>query len=112
MSKFIDNIQEKWTGRRKAPMWFPLKATAEVQPSRPHLHNVREYEFSAEWKSVVSCEPQDVPHVLKNVKRQLQDAVYGEMRPRLLRLEQAIYDYDRETALSELHDMYTEMFGT
>ena len=53
--------------------------------------------------------PKDRENMLKNVYRELQEAVYGHLRDRLLRLERAIYEQDRDKIHMHLRDLFREI---
>lgn len=56
-------------------------------------------------------EDESLGEAIKRTKMQVIEAIFGEFRPHLRRIEQAIYNYDMETAGKLLHEMEDQMFN-
>lgn len=63
------------------------------------------------WRSRVACEPKDLGVAIDSVVRELRDAIYGDIRQRIIRLERAVYEQDRDAILTETRDIVREIFG-
>lgn len=109
MSKFLDAVEAKITGRKTAPMWplEPVSVTQNVKEIAFTLSN--QYDIGVHWKVRVTCAPDDLQNMLRNVKQQLRMAIYGEFREVLLRLERALYENDRKSALHELTEAFKKI---
>lgn len=55
--------------------------------------------------------PEDLKEGVDRAKRQLIEAVFGEFRPQIRRIEQAIYDYNMEDAGRLLRELEENMFN-
>lgn len=56
-------------------------------------------------------EADQMDEAIKRTKMQVIEAIFGEFRPHIRRIEQAIYKYDMETAGKLLHEMEDQMFN-
>jgi hypothetical protein len=110
MSKFLDAVEAKLHGSRRMAMWpmEPLSVTREVTTPASYTA-LQNYEIGVHWKVRLSCDPKDLQPALKNVMRELQEAVYGEFRSRIIRLERAILEHDEQKARSEVRDLLVEV---
>ncbi len=109
MSAFIDKIEECLTGRNRA-VFGPI--TTEVDTAvTDALGQIPEYLFEVRWGRRVSCRTEDFDTVFKNVIRELREAIYGELRGRLIRLERAVYECDERAVRMEIRDIMSEVFG-
>lgn len=109
MSRFLQALRMELTGREKAAL-EPLSVVEKRTPELAiDIRTMQECMFAVEWKVVSYCAPKDREHMLKNVYRELQEAVYGHFRDGLLRLERAIYEEDREKVLMHLRDLFREI---
>jgi hypothetical protein len=118
MSKFIDAIQEQMTGRLRdkcTPFSFePLRAAEWIVPANPDsppYNRQGEYKFKVIYEMSAFATSREVPYLRANFIRQLREAIYGDMKQNLIRLERAIYERDTEAAEREIRDMLKEMFG-
>lgn len=55
--------------------------------------------------------PESIKEGVDRAKRQLIEAVFGEFRPQIRRIEQAIYDYNMEDAGRLLRELEENMFN-
>lgn len=99
---------------------YPERRQAILQPlssiaSLDVTHTVREkddylyeHKISAEWKANVFVKREETTAALRNVVRAFNEAAYGHLRQRIMALEMAILEHDRQKALSHLRDLYRE----
>lgn len=111
MSRFIDAIRASKTGRRAAILEPLSCGICKVEPILDVFQTTEEYEFKVEWMVRAFCQHNDFDAMMENIHRQLKEAVYGEFRNRILRLERAIYEQDREKVLMETRDIVREIMG-
>ena len=112
MSKFINAIQEKLLYERRA-----IPITAVMTPLETSIDNIsnplydvlEKYEISVNWRYTVTCLPQDLSRIKENCVRELCEAVYGDLRGNILRLERAIYEWDRPKMLEEIQKIREEI---
>lgn len=111
MSQFIDSVKEKITGKR-SPIYEPLCVDITTKDDPAKFFRIKnEYEIEVSWRRRISCETKDIRPVIDNVVRELREAVYGDLKQQVLRLERAVYEQDREAILSETRDIVREIFG-
>lgn len=109
MSRFLEALRMELTGREKASL-EPLSVTVTKDPMHVlDIRTMQECVFAVEWKVKAFCAAKDRENLLKNVYRELQEAVYGHMRDRLLRLERAFYEQDSDRVKMELRDLFREI---
>lgn len=114
MSKFIDKIEAQLTGRNNA-VYGPIKTellTTEISIDSFNIDNpliTREYKIGVGWYQKVSCRPEDLKHVLKNVVSELTEEIYGDLRNRIIRLERAMYEYDINKMRMVIRDIIREI---
>lgn len=107
MSKFIDAVTAELTGNRRAvlgPLTVVQHWSDVFNPAMTY-----EYDIGVTWKVRTHCEKAALQHVTRNVLRHLREDVYGEFRDRILRLERAVYEHDREKILMETRDLVREV---
>jgi hypothetical protein len=109
VSKLIDQVQAKLTGQRVALM-PELTVTEKVEDVFDNL-SVLQYDIGVEWKIRTHCDRKDVPHVLKNVVRQLREEIYGEFRRRALEIQRAAYEREYEKMHMLIRDMLVDING-
>jgi len=105
MSNFIDNIQEKFTGRyfQKIRAFRPLERLTAETAMLPVLHDrYMEYIFEVHWKLKVNIaeeDPKAKEYMFANALHQLKRDVYGDFVDDLIALERAIYSGEDKVAL-------------
>jgi hypothetical protein len=112
MSEFIKHIKSQIIERRDRPQrWTPLHVSARIV-DEPYSVNVQKlYEIKVEWITRGYCEPRHFDIYLDNVIRELREAVYGELREKLFKLERAIYEQEMEQALTAINAVMREVEG-
>lgn len=112
MSKFIDAVGASLReGKRATRQPFaPLKAS-ETYITAPEFRLLNEYRMGVYWERSGFCDPKDLPMLRENGIKELRDAVYGDLRSRILALERAVYEQDNEAARSCIRDILSEVFG-
>ena len=96
MSNFIDNIQQKFTGRHlaKIPHFTPIETLSATVDCRPMSYErLKEYHFEVTWRMKVNIpEEKGAEEVMfANVLHQLKRDIYGDFIDDLLALERAVY---------------------
>jgi hypothetical protein len=109
MSRFIEAIRHRMTGR-KFPLLEPLSVVMNRRKDGEQLeaHDFRtadEFEYEVAWRVRVKCEQPEANLIGNSVLRELREAVYGDLRDRIIRLERAVYEQDRERILMETRDI-------
>lgn len=108
MSRFLEALRMELTDRKKACL-EPLSVVATYTPELAiDIRTMQECDFRIEWRVKAFCAPKDRQHMLKNVYREVQEAVYGHLRDRLLMLERAIYEEDQDKVRMHLRDLFAE----
>ena len=103
MSKFIDKLMTRDTGRRHAvdPHVYVCSALNEKSAKPPEFYLLKEYEFKCVWCVRFNCREEDVEFALANTRRRLMEDVYGEFYGKIMDLEKAFFEWDRD-AMSEI----------
>ena len=109
MSKFIEQVEAKLTGRRIAVM-PELIVTEKVDDVLSDL-SVLEYDIGVEWKVRTHCERDAVKHVHDNVVRQLLEDIYGQFRWRAIQIQRTAYEQDFEKMHMHIRDLMREIEG-
>jgi hypothetical protein len=109
MSRFLDAIRAGRTGRRAAILEPLSCGVRKVESRLDPFQTTEEYEFKVEWRARAFCQQQDFDGMMKNIYRELQEVVYGDLRERILRLERAIYEQDRAKVLVATRDIMREI---
>jgi hypothetical protein len=114
MSKFIDAVKALATGRE----WrvfdpLSLKISRVDDPINQDLmvHSGREYLIGVRWEVAIKCKPEALSSAQANVMRQLREAVYGDLREHVLKLERALLEWDQRTMEKEIKALLEETFG-
>lgn len=110
MSQFIDAVKMELLSGRKAKT-YPMMTVKKEHKNHSGYSELTEYRISVEWAQTGHCEYSEMTHMLNNVVRSLRKAVYGDIEQHIIRLERAIYEQDRDAALSEMQDIMREIFG-
>lgn len=110
MSKFIDAVTAELTGNRY-PVLEHMTIVQKWSDDATAFNSAMTYEYDigVTWKVRTHCDKAALQHVTRNVLRQLREAVYGEFRDRVLRLERAVWEHDREKILMETRDLVREV---
>jgi hypothetical protein len=114
MSKFIDNIKAKFTGRERMASSPVMTMTADRAISdNAYFSNpvpiLREYTISVGYHQKVYCRPSELDRVMDTYIRALKREVYGEFLDRVSKIEIAVYEDDRDAALAHLRDLLVEV---
>ena len=112
MSRFIENVQAQLTGRVKAAP--PERLTVGVRAIEPFATDIRtlqEYRIGVAWEAKMFIAPKDVDQALTNVVAELRHAVYGDFKNRVLMLQRAILEEERDKALMHCRDLIREIYG-
>lgn len=110
MSKFISNVRDKFLHWQKpAPIITPLTTSIEdITTTYPYIV-LNRYEIGVDWKYIIDCLPEDLQKAKENCIRELCEAVYGDLRGNILRLERAIYEWDRDKMIEEIQKIREEI---
>lgn len=122
MSQIARAIQYTDTGNRTAirPKLSPLfenmvDVKAEYHDKYDVLGILKTYriqlKLTNDFKIDELAPPEDLKEGVDRAKRQLIEAVFGEFRPQIRRIEQAIYDYNMEDAGRLLRELEENMFN-
>ena len=111
MSKFIEAVRTYPTYRERVG-YEPLRMTCVGDNSQeiPNVNRMQEYLIGVDWRIRVSCDFKDMDRAMENVVRQLRDAVYGDMRVHLLKLQRAMFEWEQDEMRAEIDWMLKEMF--
>lgn len=109
MSKFLDAVELKLTGKQEVPGFSQLHVTKKHDKNYGLL--LDEYRLSVLYSQSGFCKKEDLPHMQKLFIHTLRHKVYGDIEDLFFRLERAVYEQDAETAQSVIRDMRTELFG-
>lgn len=111
MSQFIDAVKAELLSGRKAN-FFPMLVVEKEYKSNPgNYSELIEYRIAVKWEQTGHCERTELAPMLDNAVRVLREAVYGDIKQMIIRLERAIYEQDRVAVLSEIRDITREIFG-
>ncbi len=107
MSKFITALMCEMTGRREPDHFRNVSAllTEVIATDTVELRN--EYRVEVAYKATHVCLPREREAMLLTIQRQLSEAIYGEVRTALLRLEEAYYDQDRDAISASFRDLHS-----
>jgi len=111
MSKFIDSIEARLTGRRYAGYSPLLKITESTVPCAPEAPTLNEYRVKVTYGANISCEEPQKAHMIKNVIHDLRDDMYGDLRRKMRALERHIYAHEMEDARGLIADIFVEIGG-
>jgi hypothetical protein len=110
MSKFIDNLEAKLTPGGAKPIRHNLpELTATISRTSTPWDFLDEYKVKVEYAVVQHCKPEEVPEMLKMIRRKLQEEVFGEFRAKLIQLQQSIYGDDRQQSIEILRVIFDEI---
>ena len=106
MSKFIDSLVSKDTGKLNYPQGRLQFKIDEIPEFTYMMDNPQsEYRFEVNWGVMVRCYPKDLAKITENVLHQLKRDVYGEFYDKILSLERAMYEANEEKMLEYLRDL-------
>ncbi len=110
MSKITDGIKAKLTGKRKVIL--PKTMAVEKNIRVTHDRFSYEYRVGIEWGFKAFLDNTiHVDAVIDNCARQFREDMYGDIRNRILALERAVLEDDRDMALTQMRDIMREIFG-
>ncbi len=113
MSKLLDYIEGKWTGKHVLPdpTFEHIDATLRMEPNPIPYSLLREYVFETKFVIRTQCDKRDFKPMTKNVIEQARQMIYGEFRNRLFELERALYERDIRKMESAIRDLKTLTMG-
>lgn len=111
MSQFIDAVKSEMLTGRKANFSPMLTVKKDYKETPSNFDDLTEYRIAVEWVQTGHCKRTELAPMIDNVVRALRKAVYGDIEQRIIRLERAIYEQDRDSVLSEIRDITREIFG-
>lgn len=113
MSKLSEMIQAVNT-RQRVPVMSPLVAIeASVEANAPATYDqCYVYNLKATFgcTAVLKFEDPRQSDILRGVRKQVVDEIFGEFREHLHAAERALYNYDTEAALKALQALRNQMF--
>lgn len=110
MSRFIEEVKgELLRENRRAGRMFPVSCERIINPV-PYQELVG-YKISVTFGRTGHCRPQDLQQATENVVRELREAVYGDIKKRILDLERAMVEHDIDKMYSAMRDINKEIFG-
>lgn len=108
MSKFIEAVTAGIDGRRIAP--FIPKLTVAREITTDDISRISVMNISVLYRVQVTCvDDAEFDKALYNVKAQLKEEIYGDIRKLILDLELAIMNYDRSEMLEIIQALYKEV---
>lgn len=116
MSKLIDNIEAKLTGRRHIlPEEIKVSFDERDAPDRTSPFNYgTEYRIGINWNYsfVLNNESSGIEKemAIENVVHSFKDAIYSDIRKQMLHLERSILNGDRDEALKQMRDIMREIY--
>ena len=69
------------------------------------------YKIQTTWSMSTDIEPCYLNAAMENFKRELKEAIYGDIKHRIQRLEIAVLEENREKTLMEMRDIIREIFN-
>jgi len=113
MTKMIDNVKAEFTGNRKMGMGSlrSILITNDVPCPLGMSPELKEYVAHVEWVAKFYCDPENLQPMLESIIRELREAIYGELKERIIRLERAVYEEDRDKIVMEIRDIIREIYG-
>lgn len=122
MSQIARAIQYTDTGNRTAvrPKLSPLfENMVDVKSEYHDKYDVMgilkayriQLKLTNDFKMNELASLEDLKEGVARAKRQMIEAVFGEFRPQIRLIEQAIYDYNMEEAGRLLHELEENMFN-
>jgi hypothetical protein len=124
MSQISKAIEWTDTGERKlirtklSPLFEQMVDTKASWETTKDYNVLKQYRIQLTLRNTFTVSELEVlknndalKEAVDRAKKQMIEAVFGEFRPYIRRLEQAIYDYNMEEAGNILQDMENVMFG-
>jgi hypothetical protein len=125
MSKLLEAMQALDTGDRKyiTPKKSKLfenvvNVKSTIYEDKQSINVAKVYRVSATFGTQVMITDTELlrnPHALEyaadNAKRAVAEAVFGEFRPIIIQIYNALYDYDVEQARKLLSELEIQMFN-
>lgn len=105
----IDAIRVELTGR-KSYLKEDFDITFDSRPTRDHHPTLNEYKIGVEWGFSTTCKERHLPAMIKNCSRMFKDAIYGDFKDRLLKLERLVYEGKREESIKEIVSILSEIY--
>ena len=114
MSKLAEQIKAVQTNERHAqrsPVINIVAGSSEIPPLGSRAEHYR-YELTATFgcTAIMEFGTPSVQGILKEVRRQVLDEVFGEFRQNFNEIERALFDYDNEAARKALQSFRQRMF--
>lgn len=123
MSQLVNAIQAFDTGERKALRTKKSKLFEDLVKLESQLYEDKSYDVAKIYKIGVKFGNQvmvseheilrnehALTDAINNTKRSVVEAVFGEFRPTIRQIYDALYDYDVEKARKILSDLEYQMF--
>jgi hypothetical protein len=108
MSKLVDAVESRIVG--KAIRDFPLLDVTKSVDKVPY-DILDQHRIQIRWSGIFQCMPEEYPFLLKNFIRGFQEAIYGELRAKMIELRRAVYEQKREDLHRILEEMESVMFN-
>lgn len=111
MSEFIKHLKYGVTGRIKAAMKpFPaFEVLRDVVPTTETFQIHPEYRFEVRYCRRLCCSPEYIEHAEKNVIAEMKEAIYGDFRQMLIKLERYVYEQETCKAMDVIKEIMAEV---
>lgn len=106
MSRFLKILEAKFTGQQRADRFDfgsieCVVEPADIEPTRA-VRTQQEYVFRFQWFNRFFCDQRNFIEAKKNVVRQLENDLYGNVHRWILAAREAVFEGDREKLMALL----------
>jgi len=109
MSDMIDNITAFVL--KQVPKTPNISVEVDTTEIPDYYMSGNRYKIQTTWSMSTDIEPCYLDAAMENFKRELKEAIYGDIKHRIQRLEIAVLEENREKTLMEMRDIIREIFN-
>lgn len=108
MSKLIKEVRSSIVGQAIGD--FPNLSVKFDCNETVSFTYLKQYRLVISWEDIIQSDPEEFELVLTNFIRGFQEAIYGSLREKMIRLRQAVYEQKKKEIHEILFEMEKEMF--
>ena len=110
MSKFIDSIQSRMTGKRVLDPIIPLLSVQEDYNRIVYSAKV-EYAIEVRYGSRVVCSSEELSAAKESIVRSLREEIFGEFRKKAMQVQRVTYSGSRQDIQKAVDELVREVLG-
>ena len=112
MSQFIDRVVAELISEKRLPAksFLPLSVVSEFSQI-DHIPVANKYRVGVRWGYNVIVENKHLDSIINNCVRELREAIYGDIKNIINRLQRAFYERDADSMEIEIRDLIREVWG-